>query len=711
MAAPQRPGARREIRATYTNLLRLRDLVILGPLAVIGIGLGTWGFLSCPLGQPCHTDSLLAAIGRSVGMIRGLFLFQPGQAPVQLVIAEYMLPLIVLFGAFKLLLLNIRRDMRVVLASRRRNHVIVCGLGDTGREITENLRAHDTEVVAIVLDADEPHAIACEQLKIPILKGDATQFGMLGLAGLRHAQGVVVTTGSDAVNIEVALRVEGELAVHRGTGTGRHRLYVLPEVRSAWLIELLHTYPTSTLGSERVEIRPFDLNANAARLLLERPAFRRAFPPRGDGAMPTRPHLLIAGLGEMSTQVILQAVQCNYALPGCRLAVTVFDQQGKDAAAPLAARFPGLMGLVDMDFVQTGFDAGNPATWPEVWQDVETTLRGRDAALSTAAVIVSLRQDNDSLHTALQLRARLDRLGQFGTPVFVRLQQQRALGQYAAKLDGADALLDRFIPFGDLAELTSPALLLDQIQDRLARAIHETYLTNRPANARRSAAAVSWPMLPERFKQSNRAVADHLPAKLGLVGMRLVPGDGPPAEFTDAEIEMMAAAEHGRWMIERLTDGWTAGPLDEVGRVHPDLMPWDQLPQETCEANRRNIRAIPENLRRVNLTVRRERIIVAVGHGLADAAANLTALRADEVAIVVFDPLDAGSWRFALVAAARSARLWVLWREGSRLPPKAPSPPTDAVREAIEVAISARELAALVSETADLAPCGGTSDE
>lgn len=487
-APPQRPGARREIRATYANLLRLRDWIILVPLAIIGVGLGIWGFALCGPKDACHVDNLLTAVGRSASLVRGSFPYQVGQAPAPLIIAQYMLPLLALFGGIKLLLINVRRDMRAVLASRRRNHVIICGLGDTGREIAENLHAEGTEVVAIVLDNDEPHAIACERLKIPILKGDATQFGMLGLAGLKHAQGVVVTTGSDAINIEVALRVEAELATRKGAA--QRDLYVLPEVRSPWLLELLHTHPTSTLGSERVDTRPFDLYANAARQLLERPAFRRAFPPRADGAVPTRPHLLIAGLGEMGTQIILQAVQSNYALPGCRLAVTVFDQQGKDAAAPLAARFPGLMGLVDMDFVQTAFDADNPATWPEVWQDVEATLRGRDEALSTVAVIVTLAKDRDSLHTALQLRARFDRHGEFGTPVFVRLQQQRALGQYAAGLDGPEALLDRLVPFGDLRELTSPALLIDRTQDRLARAIHETYLANRAPDARRSAAAV-----------------------------------------------------------------------------------------------------------------------------------------------------------------------------------------------------------------------------
>jgi len=66
------------------------------------------------------------------------------------------------------------------------------------------------------------------------------------------------------------------------------------------------------------------------------------------------------------------------------------------------------------------------------------------------------------------------------------------------------------------------------------------------------------------------------------------------------------------------------------------------------------------------------------------------------VAIVVFDPDEPASWAFARRAAARSAVLWVLWREDRVGPPVAPSAVTAEVRRAVEAAISTRELAALV---------------
>jgi len=692
-------------------MFRLRDWFILGPLAVVGLVLGLWGMTLCT-GCQDHgqfgsemADTLSLVKGSSPKTVSHLD--KDHIIPIQLTIAQIMLPLVALFGAGKILLFNLRRDMRLAMASRKSGHVIVCGLGDTGQQIVQNLLAAGFDVAAVVLDHDEANAVAAERLKVPVLKGDATQISILGLAGLSHARGVVVATGDDAVNIEVALRIDEEFT---GSTKRGKPLYVLPEVRSAWLLELLHTHPTTTLGSEIVETRPFDLYASAARIVMEAAAFRYAFPARQAAAQSERkppseqsgPHLLIFGLGEMGTQIILQAVQSNFALPECRLAVTVFDQQGEAAAEGIAARFPGLRKLAELGFVQTSFDADNPASWPQVWTDVDSALRGRSARLSTVAVVVSLKEDKDSLHTALQVRERLDRLGQFGTPVFVRLRQQRALGRFAANLDGPDTLIDRLIPFGDLGQLTSPERLIDQPQDRLARTVHATYLANLGAGAT-GRAAVPWARLPERFRESNRAVADYIPVRLGLVGMRVVPGDGPPAVFTDDEVETMSEAEHGRWVIEHRIAGWRHGERDDIGRTHPHLVSWSELDKVDKKIRPDNLartREIPRNVAATGMTIRRERIIVAVERGLAGAEAALDAIAPDEQAIVVFDPFDPESWRVAQSAAARSARLWVLWHHGHRRPPIVPAdtmPATAAaVRAAVEAAISVGELAELV---------------
>jgi hypothetical protein len=718
MGSPPQPGEGRKDRTVaYTGLFRLHDWIYLGPLALVGIGLGLWGF--------AETDGFVGGLIKSIGLIKPTTGYSH---PWQLVIAQILMPALFLVGGAKLVLINIRRDFRIALARRQTQHTIVCGLGDTGRQIVENLRAGRSPVVAITLDDTDPNAVACERLGVAVLKGDATQIGMLRLAGLLRADTVVVTCGSDATNIEVALRIKAALEAPQGhhrlldflpeslrvrfiewlratpletlntDATGRTRpLMILPEMRSAWLLELVRAHPTANLSSTAVETRPFDLAANAARLLLERPEFGRIWRMYVGGRAPAlQPHLLLVGLGELGMQLISRAVQTTFALPGCKLAVTVLDQQGEASAAVLNARYPGLRDLVDWQFIQTVFAAENPAAWPQVWQAVEEALGARAPRWTTVAAIVTLKDDKDSLHTALQLRERLDKLGSSGTPVFVRLRQRHELGQFAASLDGPESLLDRLTAFGDLGELTSFDVLNDVTQDGLAHAVHDNYRAGGTGEPPSEEADKPWTELPERFKESSRASADHIPVKLAAAGLRLVPSPGPPIELTPAEIETMSEIEHHRWMVERLAAGWTHGAKrDAVARRHPDLVAWDILKEDVREKDRIVVRAIPDSIAAAQMSIRRERLIDATGAALAGAEEVLKQVPAGARAVVIFDPHSEGSCAFAEAAAARGARLWVLWREGSHTPLVATKKRGAVLREAIELAVSAREMAAI----------------
>ncbi|HUI34008.1 MAG TPA: NAD-binding protein [Stellaceae bacterium] len=721
---PQSAGSRKDRTVTYTGLFRLHDWIYLAPLAVIGIALGVWGLGHCGA-KDCNVGGWPAKIIKSIGFIRGSVPYPyDDQHPLSLVVAEFLMPALFLVGGAKLVLANLRRDFRVALARRQSGHTIVCGLGDTGRQIVENLLAERSRVVAVTLDDTDPNAIACERLGVAVLKGDATQVSMLRLAGLLRAHTVVITCGSDSINIEVALRIksalEGSDPHHpafnimpenwrirflewlratpiEGLGTdatGRSRpLRILPEVRSAWLLELMRTHPTANLSSKAVETRPFDLAANAAKVLLERPEFGRMWRIYANGAAPAlQPHLVISGLGEFGVQIIARAVQTTFALPGFRLAVTILDQQGEASAAALEARYPGMRKLIDWQFIQTVFEADNPGAWPQVWTAVEETLHKRAPNLTTVAAIVTLKEDRDSLHTALQMRERLDKLGRAGTPVFVRLRQRHELGQFAASLDGADAVLDRLIPFGDLGELTATDVLINADQDTLAHAVHDTYRAGKP----RMEANVPWNQLAERFKQSNRASADHIPVKLAAAGMRLADRRGHAAKLTGAEVEMMSVVEHHRWMMERQSIGWTKAAKgtepDAVARRSPDLVPWEQLSEDAREKDRDVVRAIPASIAAAGQSILRERIIDGTA---PEAEAALAGVSPHEQAVVIVDPHDKSSWVFAEVAARRGAKLWVVWHEGSHKPLVAPAPPIKEVRDALELAVSAREAAAI----------------
>ena len=53
-------------------------------------------------------------------------------------------------------------------------------------------------------------------------------------------------------------------------------------------------------------------------------------------------------------------------------------------------------------------------------------------------------------------------------------------------------------------------------------------------------------------------------------------------------IERLAGNNHDIWAQQRIADGWTYGPQrDDVAKKHPDLVPYDQLPESEKEYDRK----------------------------------------------------------------------------------------------------------------------------
>jgi hypothetical protein len=68
----------------------------------------------------------------------------------------------------------------------------------------------------------------------------------------------------------------------------------------------------------------------------------------------------------------------------------------------------------------------------------------------------------------------------------------------------------------------------------------------------------------------------------------------------------MARLEHERWMAWRVLTGWQWGsPRNNAAKLHPDIVPYEQLAETTKEKDRIIVRAIPELLRAGRLRVRR----------------------------------------------------------------------------------------------------------
>jgi ppGpp synthetase/RelA/SpoT-type nucleotidyltranferase len=148
-------------------------------------------------------------------------------------------------------------------------------------------------------------------------------------------------------------------------------------------------------------------------------------------------------------------------------------------------------------------------------------------------------------------------------------------------------------------------------REMLAKAIHEAYREKQSQIEQgENPSMAAWDHLEDYLKDSNRLQADHIVEKMEQIGCRIQTAEGPlPSrpEFSKLEVEKLAEMEHGRWIVERLENGWIWGEKrDILKKISPFLVPWAQLPDSVKEWDRETIRTIPEFLAKIGMEIRRK---------------------------------------------------------------------------------------------------------
>jgi hypothetical protein len=186
--------------------------------------------------------------------------------------------------------------------------------------------------------------------------------------------------------------------------------------------------------------------------------------------------------------------------------------------------------------------------------------------------------------------------------VLVRLDRLASLRE-AFDSERADRVLDDLSGalrlYGVVHAACDPALIGDDLVERLARVIHENYVVSRRRHGEEPAtnsALVPWEELSETLRRANRAQARDIGRKLREVGCALSPRVGPGDEYAlaEPEVERLAVLEHQRWVAERVGTGWRyADSRDDARQLHPALGAWENLGAEMRERNHDAIRELP----------------------------------------------------------------------------------------------------------------------
>src|SRR4029453_17229771 len=165
---------------------------------------------------------------------------------------------------FALITARLARVIGAAIPRGLHDHVVVCGLGNIGFRMVEQLHDLGVPLVAAELQESNRYLPAVRRLGVPVLVADIRLPETLQALQVQRARSVVVVTSSDIVNLETALNVQA----------------LKPEARV-----VLRLFDPDLAA--RVE-RAFGIHISRSPSALAPPAFPAA--PPGRGGRPGRGH-------------------------------------------------------------------------------------------------------------------------------------------------------------------------------------------------------------------------------------------------------------------------------------------------------------------------------------------------------------------------------------------------------------------------------------
>lgn len=171
--------------------------------------------------------------------------------------------------------LGVRRMTRQL--EKLQNHVIICGMGRSGRNLARDLRNHNRDFV--IVDRDEARVVEAHTLDFPAFSGDVTEESVLRQAGIDRAQALVSSLPSDADNVFITLtarEMNPELLIvasaeHESTAKKLHQAgaqkVVMPARVSAMQMSRMILHPSTAVLMELVaESSYLDLELDELRV-------------------------------------------------------------------------------------------------------------------------------------------------------------------------------------------------------------------------------------------------------------------------------------------------------------------------------------------------------------------------------------------------------------------------------------------------------------
>jgi len=476
--------------------------------------------------------------------------------------------------------------------SRRRNNILICGLGDYGhgfaRNLLETARESKRRLVVIEKNPSPEAESFCTRQRIDLICGDTRDTRVLETAGIARASLLVVVAGDDNTNIETAMAARQCLD---SAGDRPEPLTAYVSLRDPGLWRQFMAARSLSRQTARFVFEPVNLAAVAARKLLWDVPLPHFAELRGQDAV----HLVMIGFDGFAEAIIVQFLKTSPYKAQGKPVVTILTADPEAARGRLLRDYPEIEEVCGALSIRA-FD-------PRSSQLNESLMDEIESQAPVSAVIVCQPSDHLTLGTGMYVQDSMRRHAFWRAPVFLRMAICKGVGgmlQDCAQACRFDEVMESFGTENELCDIR----LIDARIDRIARSLHEGYRAARKLQQdyahMKDESLNDWTELAETYREANRRAADHLKAKLMSRGCAPLRSEyfRAPQGFSLCQdghwTDRLAALEHDSWAKDRRLDGWRPGaPRDNARRIHPNLRhDYEELSEQHKEYDRQQIRQL-----------------------------------------------------------------------------------------------------------------------